>query len=72
MDKVTIDGYVARDSSGELYLHSSIQHKREYTWGTNDNLAFTNKEIMLNELDFPQVKWEDDEPTPVTITIQIK
>ena len=72
MNEITINGWVTRDSSGELYLHSSIPHKKEYTWASNDNWAFTHEEIMLNELDFPQVKWEDNEPTPVTITIQIK
>ena len=72
MDKVTIDGWVARDSSGELYLYPSMPHKMIYTWQIDDNSALTHEVVMLNDLDFPQVRWDNDKPTPVTITIQIK
>lgn len=63
-EEVTIKGFVARDRDGKLYLYdrTAIKYNNKWVYG-----AF----FLPIDL-FPQVKWEDEEPTPVEITIKLK
>ena len=50
--------WVARDESGKLFMYSTKQFKRQYTWGFKDK----NTVVVLSDSLFPEVKWEDKEP----------
>ena len=59
--------YVARDKNKSLYLYEYEPKKYKIVW--NVYLGF------VEELDsnlFPEVKWEDKEPTEVELTIKKK
>ena len=66
-----ITAWLARDERGDLYLYNEEPHK--------DNkypewlIGFDNegKYIEIDTELFPQVKWEDKEPTEVELTIKI-
>lgn len=58
--------YVARDKNGRLYLYKHKPKKYNIVW---TNPAF------IEELDsnlFPEVRWEDEEPTEVELVIRRK
>ena len=66
-----ITAWIARDENMDLYIFFERPNKRfecldlenaEGMWGTNREL---NKDL------FPQVKWEDEEPTKVELTIKV-
>ena len=68
-----ITAWIARDGNMSLYIFFERPKKfekykfwdlenAEGIWGTNKEL---NKDL------FPQVKWEDSEPTKVELTIKI-
>lgn len=50
--------YIARDNDGALYVYMSIPAKRSDCWRADD----TYKSLRGLDIDFPMVKWEDDEP----------
>lgn len=52
--------YMTRDDDGTLYAYASIPIKRsDYNrWGADD----AYKSLRGLDIDFPMVKWEDDEP----------
>lgn len=61
--------WIARDKDGSIFLYKSKPFKIEYTtvWkSTSHNF------IQLNKNKYPEVKWEDDEPTEVEIVIKKK
>lgn len=61
--KKSIRAWVARDKDNCLYLYSSKPTKSTYEW-------INNLQIMeLPNDSFPNVKWEDNEPTRVCIRI---
>ena len=63
---VEIEGWVARDEDGELYLYLRKPKKVAGQWLTREfQLGF-----KLDGESFPEVKWSDDEPTKVKITIE--
>ena len=66
-----ITGWVARDKQGDLYLYNEEPYKdNKYSeW----LIGFDNegKYIEIDSKLFPQVKWEDEEPTKVELTIKI-
>ena len=64
MSKKTIEAWVARDEDGSLYMYSDKPKKRRYNW-----YAAQVGYMRLDDSLFPEVKWEDEEPTEVTITI---
>jgi hypothetical protein len=55
-----ITAYIARDENGALYFYSEKPFK------SNEYGAWEGKLIQ-----FPQVKWEDEKPTKVELTIKI-
>lgn len=68
-----ITAWIARDGNMSLYIFFEKPKKFEKykCWDLEnaDGMWGTNKE--LNKDLFPQVKWEDDEPTKVELTIKI-
>ena len=62
-EKITATAWVARDEDGEIHVYTTEPWKLGGQWVTNDNGVDKNK--------FPQVKWEDKEPTKVELIIKI-
>lgn len=61
--------WVARDKGGSLYAYDSKPIKEESEWVK----ASDDKEYYcIDESLFPEVKWEDPEPTEVEIIIKKK
>ena len=82
-DKIT--AWIARDESGELFCFphgkpikitecDELDLSREGQWCYDDELLSmeSSSVLPLNKKSFPQVKWEDEEPTKVELTIKIK
>ena len=64
-----LKAWVARDKDGILYLYTWKPRKSQSKWIPNirfDLIEF----IELSRESFPEVKWEDEEPTEVSITIK--
>ena len=64
MSKKTIEAWVARDKDGKIYLYRYKPIKDKFVWyspGFN---------LLLASASFPEIKWSDDEPTRVKITIE--
>lgn len=53
--------FIARNENGELFLHKTqpIRNELYDNWVSDDCL---NLYVCFNNVDFPIVKWEDDEP----------
>ena len=69
-----ITGLIVRDEDGKLLvLNHPTLGKGEHSWFTaNDALLDRdNVQAVLHHSLFPQVKWEDEEPTKVELTIKI-
>lgn len=61
--------YIARDINGDLYLYlgKPIKNINEECW-----YAQLGKAICFENDEFPNVKWEDEEPTEVELIIKKK
>ena len=74
---VILQGFVARDENGSLSLFVDPRNMDKRKFVRNDNgclkggyWCFPGGEyVQLDEDLFPDVKWEDDYPTEVTIRI---
>ena len=65
-----IIAWVARDEDGIIALFTNKPVKKQHWWiHPRFGLGNVNK---IPEKSFPQVKWEDKEPTEVELTIKIK
>lgn len=62
---VTIEGWVARDKSGRIYLYEDRPTKHKTCYFANGGV------FVIPESAFTNVKWSDEEPTKVKITITI-
>lgn len=60
--------WLARDKDGTLYLYRGKPSRTGIQW--NNHLG----ELFIDEEDkeFPEVKWEDEEPTEVELIIKQK
>ena len=58
-----LEGWVARDENGRLYLYLIEPQKVIGQW-------IGSRYIRLGSIFFPEVQWSDDEPTKVKITIE--
>ena len=57
--------YIARDLNGGLYVYIGKPHKLIDCWevGCLENIKCeADKSLRMLDVDFPMVKWEDDEP----------
>lgn len=61
--------YIARDKDGELCLYFKQKPVKRFNfWYTEstDNMVYLNSDL------FSEVKWENEEPTEVEVTIKLK
>ena len=63
-----MEAWVARDEDGELYLYKDKPLRGSEQW--HENPVSITGLIELRKESFPEVKWSDDEPTRVKITIE--
>ena len=61
-----LKAWVARDKDGMLYLYLAKPRKSQSKWLPNIRFDF----VELSRESFPEVKWEDEEPTEVRITLK--
>ena len=59
-----IESWAARDMDGKLFLYRDKPIKDKFVWYSP---GFS---LVLASASFPEVKWSDDEPTKVSITIK--
>ena len=62
-------GFIARDSDDKLFLYQKPPIKAEKEWKLASNLDIV---FTIDEDLFPEVKWEDNEPTEVELVIKEK
>lgn len=61
----TLKAWVARDYDGSLYMYSDKPKKKSYFWHA-PKVGY----MLLDDSLFPEVKWEDEEPTEITLTVK--
>ena len=59
-----MEAWVARDKDGKIYLYRYKPIKDKFVWYS------PGFHLALASASFPEVKWSDDEPTRVKITIE--
>lgn len=59
-----IEAWAARDKDGKIFLYRIKPIKDKFVWYSP---GFS---LVLASASFPEVKWSDDEPTKVSITIK--
>lgn len=52
--------YIARDMSGRLYIYVRRPYKQIDCWSSS--VCETEKTLWMFNIDFPMVKWSDEEP----------
>lgn len=68
----TIQAWIARDESGILCFYYNKPTKCKSEWICLSNMDYHILEKSVSDTNFPNVKWEDEEPTEIEITIKIK
>ena len=68
MKMKALKAWVARDKDGMLFLYLSKPRKNQSKWLPNIRADF----VELSRESFPEVKWEDEEPTELTFTVKNK
>lgn len=58
-----IIAWITRDKDGSLCLSARPPQKSKEIWITSD--------FVIDKNNFPEVKWEDEEPTKIELTIKI-
>ena len=66
MSKKTLEAWVARDENGMLYLYLDPPRKYQSKWLPNIRPDYIKMDRNL----FPEVKWEDEEPTEMELSIK--
>ena len=61
---IEIELWAARDMDGKLFLYRDKPIKDKFVWYSP---GFS---LVLASASFPEIKWSDDEPTKVSITIK--
>ena len=59
-----IELWAARDMDGKLFLYRDKPIKDKFVWYSP---GFS---LVLASASFPEIKWSDDEPTSLKITIE--
>ena len=59
-----MEAWAARDMDGKLFLYRDKPIKDKFVWYSP---GFS---LVLASASFPEIKWSDDEPTKVSITIK--
>lgn len=60
--------WLARDKCGSLFLYREKPNKTGIMWNNDFGELFLDEE----DKEFPEVKWEDEEPTEVELIIKQK
>ena len=63
-----IEAWLARDEDGTLFLYKDKPLRGSEQWHENP-VSITGLIELRREL-FPEIKWSDEEPTRVKITIE--
>lgn len=63
--EINIDGWVARDKCGNVFLYPTEPWRGRYEWQE------INQEYISIPDEFPNLTWKD-EPIKVTITLKLK
>ena len=61
---IEIELWAARDMDGKLFLYRDKPIKDKFVWYSP---GFS---LVLASASFPEIKWSDDEPIKVSITIK--
>ena len=61
---IEIESWAARDMDGKIFLYRDKPIKDKFVWYSP---GFS---LVLASASFPEIKWSDDEPTKVSITIK--
>ena len=61
-----LKAWVARDENGMLYLYLAKPRKNQSKWLPNIRADY----FEINRELFPEVKWEDEDPTELTFTVK--
>ena len=61
-----LKAWVARDKDGMLYLYLAEPRKSHSKWLPNIRADY----FEINRELFPEVKWEDEDPTELTFTVK--
>ena len=61
---IEIESWAARDMDGKIFLYRDKPIKDKFIWYSP---GFS---LVLASASFPEIKWSDDEPTKVKITIE--
>lgn len=74
-EKIIITALMVRDKDGKLLIldHPTLLGKGKYSWFTADDALVDkdNVRAILHRSYLPQIKWEDEKPTKVELTIKI-
>ena len=68
MKMEALEAWVARDENGMLYLYLAKPKKNKSKWYPNIRSDY----FEIGRKFFPEVKWEDEEPTELTFTVKKK
>ena len=61
-----VKAFIARDKDGDLYIYTKGKpYKCAFVWSTGNPICAAKIDNNI----FPEIKWEDKEPTEVTIEI---
>ena len=63
-----MEAWVVRDEDGELYLYRDKPLRGSEQW--HENPVLITGLIELRREWFPEIKWSDEEPTRVKLTIE--
>lgn len=69
--KEKITAWVARDERGRLFIYAEKPIKHEHSWKPSVSFYDEYFYSLNDHFNFPKVKWEDEEPTKVELTIEI-
>lgn len=64
---IVVKGWVARDSNHNIYFYDEKPIKDKAVW--DGEISWI---VELSNDSFPQVVWEDNEPTPCEVMIKIE
>lgn len=65
-EQIIIDGWVARDKNNVLCLFNDKPFKRDVEWDCGIHV----EPMLIESKFFPEIKWEDEEPTKVKLIIE--
>lgn len=65
---IVVKGWIARDANHKIYFYNDKPSKVDSQWLGKIGEIF----VKIDNNSFPQVVWEDNEPTPCEVMIKIE